>query len=140
MKKEGATQGKDLYIHDNYDVTPYWSPSPADRLNNNPLSRLVSAVAAGLNANDKIPKIILIVIDDILVLYTSLCDPDKLILWIMTQVRCMIRTKIDYLSKRAKPDYSTRVIFTKPFPEPDWADVTRQHLTDKRNINHAMDR
>ena len=52
----------------------------------------------------------------------------------------MIRAKINFLLKKARPNFFTRTVFIKPLPKPGWVDVSKQHQTDKRKLNKAMDR
>ena len=59
-------------MNDKYTVRGFFT-SPL-KLNGNPLSRLLNGFIEGLNTRDKIPKYVVTVIDDNLVVYANLGD------------------------------------------------------------------
>ena len=80
------------------------------------------------------PRYVIILLDDAILRYAD--TRDRILPWIITQFQRTIDARYDQLSKKARPPFTTQVIWVKPVPKVlthKWYEYQKK---DKRDINH----
>ena len=102
MESIGERSHNQIYLHDTYDTKAFWISSIA--VNKIPLTRIINPIVEALKTRDRIPRYMIVIKDDRLVSYSNLCDANKIVRWMFTEITRMIKSKFDYSSSQ---EYST---------------------------------
>ena len=108
------------------------------RFDTNRLSRIINAYIEGIKTRAKIPKYVILPIDDKIVAYAE--QTDLMIRWIYNPLIRITTARRDYLPEAALPEYHTHFLIAKPVSKPIWADQNGQFTRDKRRLNKALDK
>ena len=128
-----ASRQRKLYI---YDVQAFMcSPETLER---NPLTRIRNALAYAVNKNAKLPRYLIVLVDDPLVTLGDIVMDSMR--WLFSKIWCIILTRHDQLTLKTQPEVATETFMIKPLPKPSWADQSGQYTADKRKINDALEK
>ena len=111
--------------------------SPKDHINNSYICRIRNAFAHGLNTRHKLPRILVIFLDEGLFNFadTSEC----LIGWLSKEIHRCIQTKLDQLPKSCLPKLNTKVLLVKPTPISFQSHSNDYHTKLHWDVSNAID-
>ena len=107
-------------------------------IDHNPITRLLNPAIEVINRKPRLPRHMIILIDEKLVKLGELVEVT--IRWLLMEMWCTILARIDQLPVRAKPLYDTLITIIKPLPRPDTCDPYGYYLQDKRRTNRALEK
>ena len=92
----------------------------------------------GLNTNDKMPKLIILVLDKDFIQDAFVAE--RVSRWLCSEIRRNLLARMDHLSNKTKPADMPTVVLVKPLPKPVWLDEKEICKTDCRHVMKKMDK
>ena len=119
-----------------YDVHAFLTGNMV--IDHNLITRLLNPVIEVINRRPRLPRHMIILIDEKLVKLGELVE--GAVRWFLMELWCTILARIDQLPVRANPLYDTLITIIKLLPRPDTCDPHGHYLQDKRRTNRALDK
>ena len=104
----------------------------------NHLTQTRNTLVYALNNNEKLPKHLIILLDNSFVQLAPMAD--VIIKWIVTEVWRAVAARFEFLPKRAKPDHPVNILIIKPLPCPVDMIEAVEYIEDRHQINHFLEK
>ena len=102
-----------------------------------PMSRLRNSLVKAINERDKLPKLIIVLLDNEWLGYVDIID--RSLKWFIAKLDRYIRTRKEMLPSRCLKDDQPYFIIVKQTPIRNWLDPARIYRDDWRDINTALE-
>ena len=134
-KEQERANRRLLYLYDQYNV--HLSLQNSFLNNDYVLSWLLNGVIHSINTRNRIPKLIVLIVDHNLLKLSHMAD--RAIAWLYHQIERAFLARRDQLPPKAIPDWILpNVIAVKPVTRPRWTHQYEDFKLQRRKIMRAM--